>query len=262
MGFKFRKQIKIAPGISLNLGKKSASVSVGTNGLKQTYSTTGKTTTTFGIPGSGISYSTTNGPSKNAVTESKPTPTPAPAPAKVRDLEHLDENGELPVGWLYANKSLTEPAKIICTYLLERYIEEKNKGVLAKYAAKKAYVLYLVDLKKSCESKGECFAKWFDDLVCDKASLDSYIAEVKDMEANIEELLKKEKLIAQLKSDLLEFIKAEPGVVQADLYKRFDPELKSEVSTQLYFLSRSGVISREKSGRSYKLFPVIGENEQ
>lgn len=71
MGFKFRKQVKIAPGVKLNINKNSASVSIGPKGLKQTYSTTGKKTTTVGIPGTGLSYSTTESIKKP--NESKPS---------------------------------------------------------------------------------------------------------------------------------------------------------------------------------------------
>lgn len=254
MGFRFKKQIKILPGVNLNIGKKSASISVGGKGLTQTYSTTGKTTTTVGIPGSGLSYSANNSTVKNSSTE------PKADPAHVRDLEHLDENGELPIGWRYENRSLIEPMEMIRRYLLEKYIEEKAKGVLAKYAAFKSYVSYLVDLQKSCADKGECFAKWFNDLVCDPILLDNYKADLKSMEDNIEELLKKEKVIKKLKEDLLEIIKEEPGVVQSELYKRFDAELKTDISNELYWFSTKGVITREKSGRSYKLFIKDGND--
>ena len=60
MGFRFRKSVKIAPGVRVNIGKKSASVSVGPKGMKQTFSTTGRKTTTVGIPGSGLSYSSSS----------------------------------------------------------------------------------------------------------------------------------------------------------------------------------------------------------
>ena len=59
MGVKFRKSKKIAPGVRLNLSAKSASISVGPKGFKKTFSTSGRTTTTVGIPGTGLSYSTT-----------------------------------------------------------------------------------------------------------------------------------------------------------------------------------------------------------
>lgn len=61
MGTRFRRSFKIAPGVRVNLNKKSASVSFGPKGLKHTISTTGKSHTTVGIPGTGLSYTTSSG---------------------------------------------------------------------------------------------------------------------------------------------------------------------------------------------------------
>lgn len=58
MGLRFRRSIKIAPGVRVNLNKKSASVTFGPKGLKHTVSTTGKSHTTVGVPGTGLSYTT------------------------------------------------------------------------------------------------------------------------------------------------------------------------------------------------------------
>lgn len=57
MGFNFRKSIKIAPGVKLNIGKKGiSSVSVGKQGARVTKDKNGNTKVTIGIPGTGISY--------------------------------------------------------------------------------------------------------------------------------------------------------------------------------------------------------------
>ena len=56
MGLRFRKSIKLCKGVKLNLGAKSASVSVGGKGFHQSFSTTGRTTSSIGIPGTGVSY--------------------------------------------------------------------------------------------------------------------------------------------------------------------------------------------------------------
>lgn len=64
MGIRVRKSIKIAPGVKVNVGKKSTSVSVGGKGFRYTTSTTGKKTTTVGVPSSGLSYSTSHGGGK------------------------------------------------------------------------------------------------------------------------------------------------------------------------------------------------------
>lgn len=56
MGFRFRKSVKIAPGVRLNFGKNSTSVSVGSKGARYTVSNTGRKTASVGIPGTGLSY--------------------------------------------------------------------------------------------------------------------------------------------------------------------------------------------------------------
>ena len=58
MGVRFRKSLKIAPGVRLNVGTKSAGVSFGGKGLRYSVNSSGRRTATVGIPGSGLSYST------------------------------------------------------------------------------------------------------------------------------------------------------------------------------------------------------------
>lgn len=55
MGFRFRRTVKIAPGIRLNFGKKSISTSIGVRGAQITKGTHG-TRVTVGLPGTGVSY--------------------------------------------------------------------------------------------------------------------------------------------------------------------------------------------------------------
>lgn len=56
MGLRFRKSVKVAPGVKLNLNKKSTSVTFGGKGAHYTVSSTGKKTKSVGIPGTGLSY--------------------------------------------------------------------------------------------------------------------------------------------------------------------------------------------------------------
>lgn len=52
MGLTFRKSVKLFPGVKLNLGLKSTSVTVGSKrGPKITKSTTGRTTVSTNLPG-------------------------------------------------------------------------------------------------------------------------------------------------------------------------------------------------------------------
>ena len=56
MGLNFRKSITILPGVRLNLSKGGVSASFGKKGLRQTISSTGRATTSIGIPGTGVYY--------------------------------------------------------------------------------------------------------------------------------------------------------------------------------------------------------------
>lgn len=65
MGLRFRKSIKLAKGVNLNIGKKSVGLSVGGKGARYSINSSGRRTTTVGIPGSGLSYSHTSTSGKN-----------------------------------------------------------------------------------------------------------------------------------------------------------------------------------------------------
>lgn len=68
MGIRFRKSVKVAPGVRVNVGKKSASVSVGGKRGRYTVSSTGRTTSSASIPGTGLSYVSSSGPTKKKQT--------------------------------------------------------------------------------------------------------------------------------------------------------------------------------------------------
>lgn len=71
MGLRFRKSFKIAPGLKLNLNKKSTSLTAGTRGVHYTINSKGKKTTSVGIPGTGISYTKTSNISSKNTTSNK-----------------------------------------------------------------------------------------------------------------------------------------------------------------------------------------------
>lgn len=68
--FRFRKSIKIAPGVKLNFNKKSSSITFGGKGAHYTVNSNGKRTTSVGIPGTGLSYVDTQTKSNKPVFKS------------------------------------------------------------------------------------------------------------------------------------------------------------------------------------------------
>lgn len=56
MAMRFRRSMKVAPGVKVNFNKKSVGVTVGGKGYHYSVNSSGKKTTSFGIPGTGVSF--------------------------------------------------------------------------------------------------------------------------------------------------------------------------------------------------------------
>lgn len=81
MGFRFRKSFKIAPGVRVNVGKKSVGISAGVKGARVSVNSKGRVTKTVGIPGTGLSYTDTSTLGKGTAaprTTQQPTVSPQP----------------------------------------------------------------------------------------------------------------------------------------------------------------------------------------
>ena len=71
MGLRFRKSIKIAPGIKFNINKNSVGMTFGIRGAHYTVNSKGKKTASVGIPGTGLSYTQSTGGSSSKSNSSK-----------------------------------------------------------------------------------------------------------------------------------------------------------------------------------------------
>lgn len=110
MGYlRFRRSIRIAPGIRLNLGKRGISASVGVRGAHETFHISGRRTTSVGIPGTGLSYiarsgggtrSRTGSPGRAATAGASQPRGPAGIP-----LSSVDPTTVLPHPGLFASSA-------------------------------------------------------------------------------------------------------------------------------------------------------------
>lgn len=58
MGLRYRKSFKLAPGVRMTVSKSGLGYSVGRNGMRVTKSARGGLSSTVGLPGSGLRYTT------------------------------------------------------------------------------------------------------------------------------------------------------------------------------------------------------------
>jgi len=74
--FRFRRSIKLFPGIRWNIGKKSSSLSIGGRGANYTFGSS-VSRFTMGIPGTGLSYTDIHGSHTRVASRHPSIPTPS-----------------------------------------------------------------------------------------------------------------------------------------------------------------------------------------
>ncbi|MBQ9346447.1 MAG: DUF4236 domain-containing protein [Oscillibacter sp.] len=73
MGFRFRKSVKIAPGVKINFGKKSTGISIGNKGGGISFNSRTGARVRASVPGTGISYTSKLGGRKKRKAAAKRT---------------------------------------------------------------------------------------------------------------------------------------------------------------------------------------------
>jgi hypothetical protein len=91
MGWRFRRSVKILPGVRLNFSRSGISTSVGVRGAHVTVGH-GKVRETVGLPGSGISYSESQSLESHA---------DAPGAAPAAAVTEPSPKGKAWRGWLW-----------------------------------------------------------------------------------------------------------------------------------------------------------------
>lgn len=90
MGFRFRKSFKIAPGVRVNVSKKSVGISAGVKGARVSVNSSGRTTKTVSLPGTGLSYTKTGKIGGGATSSTDKHDQTAPEYTPTVDLPPID----------------------------------------------------------------------------------------------------------------------------------------------------------------------------
>ena len=143
MGFRFRKSFKIAPGVKVNFGKKGVGTSLGGKGFRVSINSSGRRTTTVGIPGTGISYSSSKGGKKRRKTSSRKTSTKNYSNNVDTEYEYIPS---IPwykkVGWIIASLILLYPLGLFLMWKFTDWTPKTKK--IASIAFGIWYVLALI----------------------------------------------------------------------------------------------------------------------
>ena len=90
MGVRFRRSVKIAPGLRLNFNKNSMGLTMGPRGAHYTVNTSGRVTTSVGLPGTGLWYQESRGGGGRTSTRTARTPK---IQADAKPPIHIDQPG-------------------------------------------------------------------------------------------------------------------------------------------------------------------------
>lgn len=177
------------------------------------------------------------------------------------DLTRLNENGELPWGWVSRKDDFRDKIAGEYSYFFNEWLNSREEEPKKQYATLKSLMLYVNDAQKACKEKGECYEFWFNNIVVSDMWIQDRNNELQNLTQNIDKLQSEyerkiyiENIIApKLREKLLEIINDNSGILQKDIYKYFDDDVKEYIVFNLYNMEKENVIIREKSGRTYKL---------
>ena len=202
-----------------------------------------------------------------AQTEPQTTQTaqrsPAQSTATKTTMRESKPDTELPFGWVTRNKGFIEPRDGKLADLMSQVASAKS--VDEKIRILKELITYYEAYKKECEDRGGDFWKYFLGMhvyVNGKKDylINTWKQELENLEDGYLDSKEKEDVLAKalptLKADIVAVIQSNPGILQKDLYKHFDPLLKESIYSTLYELLQEGRLKKEKSGNSNKLFIV------
>ena len=145
MGFRMRKSIKIMPGVRVTLSPRGVSTSVGVRGARMTLGSTGRVTSTLGIPGSGMSYTKTVGHVGRGKTRSSATSS-ARTSNTYSDTESI--TAVTPKPGLFASKGERELAALVSSNNVDELARVASTYPEAWAAASTLLAFHLVGLQR------------------------------------------------------------------------------------------------------------------
>lgn len=114
MGLRFRKSITLCKGVRLNVGKTGVSISTGIPGFRKTIHSSGRVTTSIGVPGTGIYYVDTDHIGKKKKQQTKSQGRSAAAFSRTANFNTSTESTVVYPNYGVTNSNPIPKSKAIC----------------------------------------------------------------------------------------------------------------------------------------------------
>lgn len=176
----------------------------------------------------------------------------------VDSLDHLDSDGDLPFGWTTHKQEFINPLETEFEQFRLNWVNSLNTNYDNEYSALKSFLIYINNCQKLCDSKGECYSFWCSEYLVGRKFKKRLEKDLKNLEEHKDEILRVERIKAEylpnLSNTILEILKNEPGILQSDLWKKFDIAIKPNVLETIRQMESQNLIVKKKSGKSYALY--------
>ena len=181
-------------------------------------------------------------------------------------IDKLDQNGDLPFGWIVYHKELDEYNSELVDLALKT---RENTDVDTRIKSYKRLIDRFYWLKNYCYNQNDCYKKYFDDhyMHCQN-SVSSDFCYITPFEQDLENILNNyeqkvdeynnyldcQTFVENKSSEILNIIRKTLGLLQKDLKKNYDKKYYSSIDTIIFQLVKSNKIKKEKYGNSNKLY--------
>lgn len=183
--------------------------------------------------------------------------------------DELCQDGELPLGWIGRHRNeIKGMEENVAEHV--KAARDASKPVDERISEYRTAIELQEKMRDRFVSAGECYAKYYSDMWghCHNSRCDDfdYIQHLEEELAKVledyDDLKKRETLLIGLDRRLMDLLLENDGIKQTDVYKEFDPVVKSDIKSFLYFWAKEEKIIRVKSGRTYSILVPTDNTEE
>jgi len=96
-------------------------------------------------------------------------------------IDVLDSDGNLPWGWIAHHKDLVNDIESRHKHFMNLWLDSRSGNQQQQYENLKSFITFLEDAKQISYEKGECYFKWFQDIIADDNYINQRIQELNQL---------------------------------------------------------------------------------
>lgn len=96
-------------------------------------------------------------------------------------IDVLDSDGNLPWGWIAHHKDFVNDIESKHKHFMNLWLDSRSGSQQQQYEGLKSFITFLEDAKQISYEKGECYFKWFQNIIADDNYINQRIQELNQL---------------------------------------------------------------------------------